>query len=173
MNKAELARRLVEVSLRRGEFKLRSGQTSNVYFDKYQFEALPDLLREIARQLVPLVPAGTDVLAGLELGGVPIATALSFETGLPVAFVRKEPKTYGTCLIAEGAALRDKRVCIIEDVITTGGAVIDSANELRKAGALLDVVLSVIFRGEKDQLAEAGLKRVSLLTLEDLKPYMG
>jgi orotate phosphoribosyltransferase len=65
-------------------------------------------------------------------------------------------------------------VCIIEDVITTGGAVVDSALELRKAGALLDVVLSVIFRGEgKDRLADAGLRRVSLLTLDDLKPFMG
>jgi orotate phosphoribosyltransferase len=174
MDKAELAKRVVEVALRRGEFKLRSGQTSNVYFDKYQFEAVPGLLREIARQLVALVPAGTEVLAGLELGGVPIATALSFETGLPVAFVRKERKSYGTCLIAEGAVVRGKRLCIIEDVITTGGAVLDSARELRAEGAVLDTVLSVIFRGEgKDKLAEAGLKRVSLLTLEDLQPHMG
>ena len=173
MDKAELAKRVVEVALRRGEFKLRSGQISNVYFDKYQFEAVPGLLREIARQMVALVPAGTEVLAGLELGGVPIATALSFETGLPVAFVRKERKSYGTCLIAEGAVVRGKRLCIIEDVITTGGAVIDSARELRAEGALFDTVLSVIFRGEgKDKLAEAGLKRVSLLTLEDLEPYM-
>ena len=107
--------------------------------------------------MVALVPAGTEVLAGLELGGVPIATALSFETGLPVAFVRKERKSYGTCLIAEGAALKGKRVCIVEDVITTGGAVIDSAHELRAEGALLDTVLSVIFRGDgKDKLAEVG-----------------
>jgi orotate phosphoribosyltransferase len=174
MDKAELAKCVVEVALRRGEFKLRSGQISNVYFDKYQFEAVPGLLREIARQLVALVPAGTEVLAGLELGGVPIATALSFETGLPVAFVRKERKSYGTCLIAEGAVVRGKRLCIIEDVITTGGAVLDSARELRAEGAVLDTVLSVIFRGEgKDKLAEAGLKRVSLLTLEDLQPHMG
>jgi len=174
MEKAELAKRVVEVSLRRGEFKLRSGQTSNVYFDKYQFEAVPDLLKEIARQMVTLIPPGTEVLAGLELGGVPVATALSFETGLPVAFVRKERKSYGTCLIAEGAALKGKRVCIVEDVITTGGAVIDSAHELRNEGALLDTVLSVIFRGDgKDKLAEAGLKRVSLLSLTDLQPFMG
>jgi orotate phosphoribosyltransferase len=174
MNKAELAKRVVEVALRRGEFKLRSGQTSNVYFDKYQFEAQPVLLREIARQLVALIPSDTEVLAGLELGGVPIATALALETGLPAAFVRKERKTYGTCLIAEGAALRDKRVCIVEDVITTGGAVLDSARELRGEGAQLDVVLSVIFRGDpaQDQFAAAGLRRVSLLTLADLEPHM-
>jgi orotate phosphoribosyltransferase len=175
MTKAELAKRVVEVALRRGEFKLRSGQTSNVYFDKYQFEARPELLREVARQLAPLVPEGTEVLAGLELGGVPIATALAFETGLPVAFVRKERKSYGTCLIAEGASLKDKRVCIVEDVITTGGAVLDSARELRAEGAVLDVVLSVIFRGDpaKDTFQAEGLRRVSLLSLEDLQPYMG
>jgi orotate phosphoribosyltransferase len=174
MDKAELAKRVVEVALRRGEFKLRSGQMSNVYFDKYQFEANPTLLKEIARHMVALVPPDTEVLAGLELGGVPIATALSFETGLPTAFVRKERKTYGTCLIAEGAALRGKRVCIVEDVITTGGAVVDSAQELRGEGALLNTVLSVIFRGDssKDKFAELGLTRVSLLTLEDLEPYM-
>jgi orotate phosphoribosyltransferase len=174
MDKAELAKRVVEVALRRGEFKLRSGQMSNVYFDKYQFEANPTLLKEIARHMKALVPPDTEVLAGLELGGVPIATALSFETGLPTAFVRKERKTYGTCLIAEGAALRGKRVCIVEDVITTGGAVVDSAQELRGEGALLNTVLSVIFRGDssKDKFAELGLTRVSLLTLEDLEPYM-
>jgi orotate phosphoribosyltransferase len=175
MTKAELSKQVVEVALRRGEFKLRSGQVSNVYFDKYQFEARPALLREIARQLAPLVPADTEVLAGLELGGVPIATALSFETGLPVAFVRKERKTYGTCLIAEGAVVRDKRVCIVEDVITTGGAVLDSVRELRAEGAVLDTVLSVIFRGDpqKDYFGAEGLKRVSLLSLADLEPFMG
>lgn len=174
MDKTELAKKVVEIALRRGEFKLRSGQISNVYFDKYQFEASPALLREIAKQMVALIPRGTEVLAGLELGGVPIATALSLETGLPCAFVRKERKTYGTCQIAEGAALRGKRVCIIEDVITTGGAVLDSANELRAEGAIFDTVLSVIFRGDptKDPLAAAGLKRVSLLGLEDLEPFM-
>ena len=175
MEKAELARRVVEVALRRGSFKLRSGQVSDVYFDKYQFEALPELLREIARQLCPLLPRGTEVLAGLELGGVPIATALSLETGLPVAFVRKQRKDYGTCLIAEGAVVRDKSVCIIEDVITTGGAVLDSVRELRAEGARLGTVLSVIFRGDpaKDQFAAEGLTRVSLLSLADLQPYMG
>ncbi len=174
MDKTELAKKVVEIALLRGEFKLRSGQTSQVYFDKYQFEASPALLREIARHMVALIPRGTEVLAGLELGGVPIATALSLETGLPCAFVRKERKTYGTCQIAEGAALAGKRVCIIEDVITTGGAVLDSANELRAEGAIFDTVLSVIFRGDatKDPLVAAGLNRVSLFGLADLEPFM-
>jgi len=175
MDKAQLAEQVVKVALRRGQFKLRSGQTSDVYFDKYQFEARPTLLREIARQLAPLVPKETEVLAGLELGGVPIATALSFETGLIAAFVRKERKSYGTCLIAEGAEVRGKRVCIVEDVITTGGAVLDSVRELRAEGAIVDTVLSVIFRGDpqKDAFAAEGLARISLLSLADLQPFMG
>lgn len=175
MDKATLARRVVEVAHRTGEFRLRSGQISNHYFDKYQFESNPELLKEIARHMAPLIPKGTEVLAGLELGGVPIATALSFETGLPAAFVRKERKTYGTCLIAEGASVDGRSVCIVEDVITTGGAVLDSVQELRDSGAQLDTVLSVIFRGRDsdDRIAQAGLKRISLLTMEDLAPHMG
>jgi len=174
MDRVSLAKRVVEVAHRTGEFRLRSGQTSNHYFDKYQFEADPVLLREIATHLAPLVPEGTEVLAGLELGGVPIATALSFETGLKAAFVRKQRKDYGTCLIAEGANLSGKRVCIVEDVITTGGAVLDSVQELRAAGAELDTVLSVIFRGkpDDDRIAQAGLARVSLFTMDDLAPHM-
>jgi orotate phosphoribosyltransferase len=175
MDKAQLAKRVVEVALLRGEFKLRSGQVSNVYFDKYQFEARPELLREIARQLAPLVPAGTEVLAGLELGGVPIATALSFELGLPVAFVRKERKTYGTCLIAEGAKLRDKRVCIVEDVITTGGAVRDATTALREAGATVDLVVCAIDRSPAgtNPLADVALEVRAVLTKADLDAVRG
>ena len=78
-----------------GTFKLRSGQVSNQYFDKYLFESNPALL-EIAKQLKELIPPETEVLAGLEMGGIPVATALSLQTGIPVVFVRKEAKKYGT-----------------------------------------------------------------------------
>src|SRR5580765_7806238 len=123
-----------------GEFVLRSGVTSTEYFDKYRFEADPVLLRDIAAALVALVPDGTEVLAGLELGGVPIATALSQLTGIPAAFVRKEAKTYGTAQLAEGADIVDKRVTVIEDVITTGGQVVISTRQLRELGAIVDHV---------------------------------
>ncbi|HEY6877094.1 MAG TPA: hypothetical protein VI299_03705, partial [Polyangiales bacterium] len=90
------------------------------------------------------------------------------------AFVRKARKDYGTCLIAEGAALKGKKVTIVEDVITTGGAVLDSARELRGEGAILGTVLSVIYRGDpaKDYFAAEQLTRVSLLSLADLEPFM-
>ncbi len=79
-----------------GEFTLRSGLVSTTYFDKYLFESDPILLKDIAHHAAALVPSNTEILAGLELGGVPVATALSLTTGLPAVFVRKRPKSYGT-----------------------------------------------------------------------------
>jgi len=145
---------------------------SDHYFDKYRFESDPELLRAVAAALAPLVPDGTEVLAGLELGGVPIATALSLETGLPAAFVRKARKTYGTCRIAEGADLAGKRVCIVEDVITTGGQVAASAQDLRDDGARLTGVLCVIYRGpgEPALKSDPTLPVTALFTERDLLP---
>jgi orotate phosphoribosyltransferase len=136
-----LANRVYDAAHLTGTFTLRSGQTSTEYFDKYRFEADPVLLADIAAALVPLLPADTEVLAGLELGGVPIATALSLQTGISAAFVRKEAKTYGTAQLAEGADIVGKRVTVIEDVITTGGQVVISTGQLRDLGAIVDHVV--------------------------------
>ena len=111
---------------------------SDEYFDKYRFESDPLLLREIAEALAPLVPDGTEVLAGLELGGVPLAVALSQVTGLPTLFVRKEAKTYGTCQLAEGGEIDGKQVTVVEDVVTSGGQVVLSCGDLRDRGAVVD-----------------------------------
>ncbi|UXR65257.1 orotate phosphoribosyltransferase [Bdellovibrio bacteriovorus] len=160
MTRQELARKIYDIAHLTGEFKLRSGQISNEYFDKYRFEAQPALLREIAKQMAPLIPAGTEVLAGLEMGGIPIATALSLETGIPCVFVRKEAKEYGTCKFAEGLEIKDKKVCVIEDVVTTGGQVVLSTADLRSIGADVSTVLCVIHRGPsfpEPKLVEIGL----------------
>jgi orotate phosphoribosyltransferase len=171
MNRQELARRIYQVSYLTGSFLLRSGQTSTEYFDKYRFEAQPELLREIAKAMVPLIPRDTQVLAGLEMGGIPIATALALETGIPAAFVRKQAKGYGTCQFAEGSEVKDKRVCIIEDVVTTGGQILLSTQDLRSHGAKISDVLCAIFRGNKNSspLEEAGLKLHALFTMDELK----
>lgn len=126
MDRHELALAIVRVARITGDFRLRSGATSTEYFDKYRFESDPRLLRAIARHLAPLVPPGTEALAGLELGGIPIAAALSLETGLPAAFVRKEAKPYGTCQLAEGIDVMGRRLLVVEDVITSGGQVLKS-----------------------------------------------
>ncbi|MCB0384053.1 MAG: orotate phosphoribosyltransferase [Bdellovibrionales bacterium] len=171
MDRHELARAIFQVAYLTGTFKLRSGQTSNEYFDKYRFEAQPTLLREIAKAMIPLIPPGTEVLAGLEMGGIPIATALSLETGIPTAFVRKEAKEYGTCQFAEGTDVKGKKVCIIEDVVTTGGQILLSTKDLRSHGAEISDVLCAIFRGTGDAspLTEAGLRLHALFTMDELK----
>lgn len=131
-----------------GRFTLRSGKVSGEYFDKYRFEADPKLLARVAAAMLPLVPAEAEVLAGVELGGVPIATAMSLASGKPAAFVRKEAKTYGTCLAVEGGDLAGRKVVLIEDVISTGGAILDAKRHLDDAGAHLVAVICALWRGE-------------------------
>jgi orotate phosphoribosyltransferase len=173
MDRGQLAKRLREACSLTGQFVLRSGQVSDFYFDKYQFEAGPDLLRAVAEHASALVPEGTEILGGLELGGVPISTALSLLTGIPQVLVRKEAKTYGTAKLAEGPDVAGRRVTVIEDVVTTGGQVVLSAGELRSRGALVGTVVCVVDRrpaGSQvaDKLAEAGLSMRSLFTLDEI-----
>ena len=153
-----------------GEFTLRSGQVSSEYFDKYLFEAQPALLARVAEQMVALVPDDTELLGGLELGGIPIVTVLSARTGTPALFVRKKAKDYGTCKLAEGPDVAGRRVTLVEDVITTGGAVRDATLALREAGATVEVVVCAIDRspGSENPLADVGLEVRPVLTKADL-----
>jgi orotate phosphoribosyltransferase len=153
-----------------GSFTLRSGQVSSEYFDKYLFESDPALLARVAAQLVPLLPEDTELLGGLELGGIPLATMLSSLTGRPALFVRKQAKTYGTCKLAEGPDVAGRRVTLVEDVITTGGAVRDATHALREAGALVEVVVCAIDRSPEgaDPLADVGLEVRPVLTKAEL-----
>ena len=171
MTRFDLARRIHQTSHLTGRFTLRSGVTATEYFDKYQFETDPALLREIAAHLQPLIPGETDALAGLELGGVPIATMLSQRCGLPTCFVRKEAKTYGTCKLAEGGDIAGKRLLIVEDVVTSGGQIALSTQDLRDLGARVSHALCVIDReaGGAENLAKAGVELHALFRMGELK----
>ncbi len=166
----ELARDIDGCCRLTGEFTLRSGQSATTYFDKYLFEADPTLLSRVARQMVQLLPDDTELLGGLELGGVPIATMVSSLTGHSALFVRKQAKTYGTCKLAEGPEVEGRRVTLIEDVITTGGAVRDATRALREAGAVVEVVVCAIDRSPEGEnpLADVGLEVRSVLTRAQL-----
>jgi orotate phosphoribosyltransferase len=153
-----------------GEFTLRSGQVASQYFDKYLFESDPGLLARVVEQMFAMVPEDTEMLGGLELGGIPIATVLSARTGLPALFVRKKAKEYGTCKLAEGPEVAGRRVTLVEDVITTGGAVRDATRALRDAGAVVEVVVCAIDRSPQGEnpLADMGLEVRSVLTKAQL-----
>ncbi|MFC9457560.1 orotate phosphoribosyltransferase [Streptomyces sp. NPDC056637] len=171
MTHSDLARRIHAACHLTGHFTLRSGRTAAEYFDKYRFEGDPVLLDEIAREMAPLVPSGTEVLAGLEMGGIPVVTALGRHTGLPCAFVRKQAKMYGTCRLAEGAEIEGRRVLVVEDVVTSGGQIVLSTADLRGLGAQVDHALCVI---DREQGGSAALKAqdiglLSLLTARELR----
>ena len=171
MNRITLAKRLFAVSNLKGTFLLRSGRTSDEYFDKYLFEGDPALLKAIAEHLASLVPENADALAGLEMGGIPVATMLSQVTGLPALFVRKKAKEHGTCKLAEGGAVSGRRLLVVEDVVTSGGQIVESTNELRTLGATVSDVLCVIDResGGRENLEREGLQLHPLFTMTELK----
>jgi orotate phosphoribosyltransferase len=154
----------------KGEFTLRSGQVSDTYFDKYLFEAQPALLERVAARMVELLPEGTELLGGLEMGGLPIATMVSAKTGIPVIFVRKKAKEYGTAKLAEGPDFAGRRVTLIEDVITSGGAVRDAVRALRPAGAVIDTVVCAIDRSPEpgESLRDVDLQVRAVLTRAEL-----
>lgn len=171
MNHKELANAVYHASHLTGDFLLRSGVRSAEYFDKYQFESRPELLSEITNQLVELLPTDFDAFAGLEMGGIPLATALSLKTGKPVVFVRKKAKEYGTCRVSEGGDVAGKKLLVVEDVVTSGGQLLLSIDDLRKAGAEIAQAICVIDRqsGGSDALAKIGVELKSLFTMSVLK----
>jgi orotate phosphoribosyltransferase len=171
IDRDRLGRRIHDAAHLTGTFVLRSGATSSEYFDKYLFAADPGLLADVAEALEPLVAPGTAALAGLELGGVPLATALSLRTGIPARFVRKRAKEYGTRRLAEGGDVAGVRLTVMEDVVTSGGQVIESVAALRALGAEVARVVCVIDReaGGFDAFAAAGIDGVALFRMSELR----
>ena len=173
--KRDIAKEIYKQAHLEGKFLLRSGQFSNEYFDKYLFEANPSLLRKIAKGMCELIPKDIEVLAGLEMGGIPLVTAISLDAGIQCTFVRKKAKEYGTCRFAEGAQVSGRNICIVEDVVTTGGQIIKSANMLREVGATVDFVLCAIHRNPDatEILAKEGLTLIPYMTMEYIKEQVG
>lgn len=166
-----LAQRVYDAAHLTGTFLLRSGATSSEYFDKYGFEADTVLLKDIAEKLATKITGDYHALAGLEMGGIPIATMLSQITGTPTLFNRKTEKEYGTCRYAERGEVKDRRLLIVEDVVTSGGAILDGVHTLRADGAIINDVVCVIDRqsGGRENLEKEDLSLTSLLTIDQLK----
>lgn len=171
MERTELARLIKAKSFLKGQFRLRSGKSSSFYIDKYRFESDPTLLRAIVDELQKLLPTSFDKLAGLELRGIPLATALSLRTGKPSLYVRKSTKTYGTCNLVEGEFQPRESAVVIEDVITTGGQVCKSVNRMREQNLTVQNVLRVIDREQdgEENLRKIGCSLASIFTLGEIQ----
>jgi orotate phosphoribosyltransferase len=170
MTKEQLAKRISDLALLRGEFTLRSGRKSNYYLDKYRFETQPDVLKALGKMLAERVTPDIDRLAGPELGAVALAAAAAMESGKPFVLVRNRKKDYGTSKQIEGVLNKGERVLIIEDVLTTGGQVLESVASLREMGAVVERIVAIIDRmeGARENIEGAGLKFEALFTTKDL-----
>jgi orotate phosphoribosyltransferase len=170
MTRQQLAQRIAEVSLLRGSFVLRSGRTSNYYLDKYRFETQPDVLVELGKLFAQKVTEKVDRIAGAELGAVPLAAATAIACGKPFVIVRNQKKDYGTSKQVEGLLNAGETVLIVEDVLTTGGQVLEAAKTLKEAGAKIDRIVAVIDRqeGAKENIESAGYVFEALFTTAEL-----
>lgn len=170
MTKSELAARIAEVSLLRGDFTLRSGRKSNYYLDKYRFETQGDILRALGDLFAGYVTADVDRIAGAELGAVPLAAAAAMSSGKPCIYVRNQKKDYGTAKQVEGILNAGDRLLIVEDVLTTGGQVLEAAKTLEDLGAKIVKIVAVIDReeGARENIEKAGYRFESLFTTTDL-----
>ncbi len=175
MTREELAAAIREHAYLEGDFLLRSGKRSHFYFDKYRFETRPELLRPlgelIAGKVVKHAP-DADRLAAPELGAVALAASASLVSGLPFLIVRGEAKEYGTANRIEGAFGEGERVCLVEDVVTAGGALRDSVAALREAGLLVETAICVVDReeGGTEALAGESVRLYSIFRASELVP---
>jgi len=167
--RGELIEKMKEIALLHGEFTLRSGKKSNWYFDKYRFEGIPSIMRGVAHHMARLVPDGTDRIAGIELGGIPMCTALSLETDIPCMFIRKKAKEHGTQAQIEGVYSLEDNILIVEDVVTTGGQAIIMIKQLRDAGLKINGTLAVLNReeGADEAFAQENVPFWSLFRRDD------
>jgi len=173
MNDAELRKGLVEAAYLEGDFLLRSGKRSRYYLDKFRFETRPDLLGPLGDRIAATVrehePEAVRLAAPV-LGAVPLAAAASLAGGLPFVIVRDEAKAYGTANRLEGAYEKGELVCLVEDIVTSGGALLESVAAVREAGLVVRTAVCVIDReeGGSDALARLAVRLRPLYRVKDL-----
>jgi len=173
MTTAELGTALREAAYLEGEFVLRSGRRSRYYLDKYRFETRPDLLGPLGEAIAEAVRThepDAARLAGPALGAVALAAAASLAGGLPFLIVRDQAKEYGTANRLEGVHHEGELVCLVEDVVTSGGAALEAVECLRAAGLVVRNAICVVDReeGGADALARHGVRLRPLFTASGL-----
>ncbi len=167
----KLVEMLREHAVKHGEFILASGKKSTYYIDVKQAYTRPEVLKEIAVEMASVVDKkGVDRIAGVALGAVPLAAALSLEIGLPFIIIRKKEKGYGTGKLIEGELRPGERVVLVEDVTTTGGSALRAVKVIHEAGGECDKVITVVDRGEGagELMEREGVALHSLVKVEEL-----
>ena len=173
MTDEELGRLVVERALLEGDFVLRSGRRSTWYLDKYRFETEPELLGALGARLAETISAcepDAVRIAGPALGAVALAASASMASGLPFIIVRGETKEYGTANRLEGPFEAGELVCLVEDVVTSGGALAEAVSVLREAGLVVRTAVCVVDReeGGSDALARLGVRLRALFRAGEL-----
>lgn len=168
MTEKNLAERLLDVAVIRGDFLLSSGRRSGFYVDKYRFLCRPDLLKQIAAELCGRLPEDVERIAAVEGGASIVVTAMSLESGIEALIVRKGRKGYGTDNWCEGSWRPGMKVVLVEDVVTTGAQMAVAEDALRSGG--LDVVglFAVVNRGGGEGFT-AKVDAIAILTKEDME----
>jgi orotate phosphoribosyltransferase len=170
----EMRKALMECgALRFGDFTLASGAKSNYYIDIKKASTNPRVLYLISQLMAEAVQRSGrryDRIAGVVLGSVPLAAALSLATGIPYVMVRKERKDHGTSRLIEGDMNKGDNVLVVEDVVTSAGSCISAIGTLREEGAVVHDLLSVIDReaGGREALNKINVKLTSLVKASDL-----
>lgn len=170
MDRTELLRRIKETAYLEGDFTLRSGKKSKYYLDKYLFETQPDILAALGDLFAKRTTTSTTLIAGAELGGVPLAAATSLASGKPFVIIRNAKKDYGTSKPFEGKLHDGDRVLLVEDIATTGGQVLEAAKLITEIGAKVERIVAVIDRqqGARENIEGAGFVFEALFTKTDL-----
>ena len=165
----ELMEMLTECgAIKFGKFTLTSGKESSYYIDIKMASTRPRILRRIAEEMARYVD-GTRV-AGMELGAVPIATAVALQTDMPFCILRKKPREHGTGSQIEGEVKPGETVTVVEDVATTGGSIVLSVKLLRAAGAVVKRAIVVVDReeGAAEALRAENVELVALVKRKQL-----
>jgi orotate phosphoribosyltransferase len=169
----ELAEAIRDVAYLEGDFVLRSGRRSSYYLDKYRFGTRPEILGPLGEAIAAAVAQHepeADRIAAPELGAVALAAAASLAGGLPFVIVRKEAKEYGTANRLEGEFAEGECVCLVEDVVTSGGAAVEAVKALREAGLQVSNAVCVVDReeGGVDELARHAVRLWPLFRASEL-----
>lgn len=159
-------------AVRFGEFKLTSGATSEYYVDVKKALCDPAALRDMAVAIADLahMEGPFDAVAGMELGAVPLATAVSLQADLPLLMVRKGERGHGTGKRIEGMDVAGRNLLVVEDVATSGGSTVEAIQVLREAGADVSRAIVVVDRqsGATEALKQIDVTLESLVTAEGL-----